>query len=890
MMLSISCSSSDVIKTHPLDRDNVMTPRIHAHVNYGSRFTLTIMSALTLCTIGCEEPREAAQDRIVIVDMGALVGCQDPGAVNYLEGATVDSERCIYAGCTDERATNYLERASLDDGSCRYVGCTDSEASNYEPLASESDGSCVYSGCADPEADTYDERATQDDGSCIYSGCTDPEADNYRVRFNQEDGSCIYAGCTDADADNYEARFNQDDGSCMYSGCTDERAVNYEARATIDDASCIYAGCTHPAATNYDAAVSISDNSCEFPAWTSRVLYVKNVEWSSNRNIDAETLTRLMTTREVGGLMITDLDVSPSPTTGVRFSAIWRENLDGRRWRAHWNLTSEEYNQRWTQYGEEGFRPLDVEGYLVRGQLRFAGVWIEDVENLSWTSYRQMTSEGYTNRTREQAEAGRTPIDIEAYPTPEGLRFAAIYWADPSTRRDTVLSSNRASYQGEVDERLGAGERMIDYETYIDDGGVQRYATIWEEAPLALATTIRTNLSSLDFGNLWLTYRDEGQRLIDAEADILSGSQLYGGVWLENRDRYRDPRRADFVAFHDAQALNAGYPAISITVIHHGEVIYRRGVGVAIESTGQVAHSNTVYPIASISKVIGSTLAALLEREGVLRDGTPIALDLSQPARSYIPELPAHHTYTVEQLTAHRSCVGHYPHYNQELNQAIRDKLEGHQYYTALSAARDLWAVDLLPGCTPGMSRNYTTHAFTFLGAALEGATGRDLQTLLETEIFEPHGLTQTRVMYQADGLVEDAQRADLLRTENNSWKLLGGGIESSTHDIANFGWKVMTQQVVDEETLVNRLWTPLSDNCQFGDGWLCINGVGWRLILDSRGRRVAYHDGSLSGQVSALWTYPDDQLVIALMTNDNTWIDDGNALLTALADIALGN
>ena len=259
-----------------------------------------------------------------------------------------------------------------------------------------------------------------------------------------------------------------------------------------------------------------------------------------------------MTTRELGGLMVTDLDVSSSPITGVRFSAIWRENLDRRRWRAHWDLSSEDYHLLWTQYSEEGYRPLDIEGYLVRGQLRFAGIWVENVEGLDWASYRQMTSESYTRISREEADAGRSPIDVEIYPTPEGVRFAAIFWADPSAGREYVYSASRANYQQVVDQRLSEGKRMIDYETYTEVGGAQRYATIWEAAPLRLATTIRTNLSSQDFGNLWLKHRDEGQRLIDAEVDPLRDSTLYGGIWLENRDRYRDPRRADFEALHDA--------------------------------------------------------------------------------------------------------------------------------------------------------------------------------------------------------------------------------------------------------------------------------------------------------------------------------------------------
>ena len=97
-----------------------------------------------------------------------------------------------------------------------------------------------------------------------------------------------------------------------------------------------------------------------------------------------------------------------------------------------------------------------------------------------------------------------------------------------------------------------------------------------------------------------------------------------------------------------------------------------------------------------------------------------------------------------------------------------------------------------------------------------------------------------------------------------------------------------MHGQIVDEETLWNRLWTPLRPNCDFGDRGVCITGLGWWLINDVRGRRVAYHNGGLDGPVAALWNYPDDELVIALLTNDNSWIDVTESLITAIADIAL--
>jgi hypothetical protein len=126
-------------------------------------------------------------DSVQFGDADCGLGCTDPTACNYDEGATLDNGTCNYDcnGCTDEMACNYDPLATEDDGSCEYascVGCTDSSACNYNPAATMDDGSCLQldacgvcggdgstcSGCTDPEAENYDPSATVDDGSCEF--------------------------------------------------------------------------------------------------------------------------------------------------------------------------------------------------------------------------------------------------------------------------------------------------------------------------------------------------------------------------------------------------------------------------------------------------------------------------------------------------------------------------------------------------------------------------------------------------------------------------------------------------------------------------------------------------------------------------------------------------
>ena len=88
--------------------------------------------------------------------IAGIFGCTDPIALNYFPGATYDDGSCIFAGCTDSTALNYDPQATIDDGSCVLCvyGCMDTIALNYNSSATCDDGSCQYqSNCTSPKPD-----------------------------------------------------------------------------------------------------------------------------------------------------------------------------------------------------------------------------------------------------------------------------------------------------------------------------------------------------------------------------------------------------------------------------------------------------------------------------------------------------------------------------------------------------------------------------------------------------------------------------------------------------------------------------------------------------------------------------------------------------------------
>jgi CubicO group peptidase (beta-lactamase class C family) len=111
----------------------------------------------------------------------------------------------------------------------------------------------------------------------------------------------------------------------------------------------------------------------------------------------------------------------------------------------------------------------------------------------------------------------------------------------------------------------------------------------------------------------------------------------------------------------------------------------------------------------------------------------------------------------------------------------------------------------------------------------------------------------------------------------------LGGGIEVSPVDLARFGWRLLTGDIVNANVRDNRLWTQVAA--------ASTNGLAWNLRTIG-GRRVAQHSGSWVGARSFLRVYRNDGLVIAIRSNrrdHRSDLDQGAAnLATAIGNIVL--
>lgn len=583
--------------------------------------------------------------------------------------------------------------------------------------------------------------------------------------------------------------------------------------------------------------------------------YEKGVAWASFRDLTSAEFSAKFNDYKKNYILI-DTEAY-KVGSGIRYAMVWRRNTDKRAWAAFRNMSSEEYNQKWTHYKDQGYRPTDIESYRVNGQQKYSGIWVKNKEGYGWSSRRNLTASQYGTYFQEQKRKGYRVVDIEAYPTSGGTRYSAIWvqnkeniaWAQ-------FRDMSRSTYQNKVNEYGNKGYLLVDFEAY-KVGNEERYAAIWEKRS-GFAYQARTNRTEVQFANLWRRYRDQGYRLVDFERYQTNAGTRYGGVWIENSSRFRYAKKSRLDAVIKKYRSDNNLPGISVAIVKDGKMIYRRGFGHADKEAKKEAHGESIYLSASISKVIGGTIAAKLQERG--------KLNFNNTTRSYLTNvrqsngtrvtLPARHQHTVGQLFAHLGCIQAY----SGPEPATR------HYVKAIDALPQIWNASFINGCNTGSNYNYSTHGFTYLAAVLEKVTGKTSAQLVQSEIARPHKLSSMRAMYASASVPGNYERVKPYNDSNNptsfsnnSWKVLGGGIEASPVDLAWFGWKVLDGKVVSKNTRDNVLWKRV--NSSF------VRGIGWR-IPTIGGKKVAEHGGSFSGTRTFMRVYRNDGLVIAVMTN----------------------
>lgn len=314
-----------------------------------------------------------------------------------------------------------------------------------------------------------------------------------------------------------------------------------------------------------------------------------------------------------------------------------------------------------------------------------------------------------------------------------------------------------------------------------------------------------------------------------------------------------------------------GIPGAAVAVVYKDKVVYTKAFGVREVGKPDRIDTDTVFQLASVSKPIASTVIATLV--GKKR------FDWNDPIRASNPAFALSDAYVTENATfadmlSHRSGLA----------TGAGDLLEdlGFDRDTILSR---LVQQPLKPFRS---TYQYSNFGYTEAGEAAAKAAGTDWETLADTALFRPLGMT--RSSYRRSDLLSHDNRARLhVRIgdpADKRWQAKydrdpdaeapAGGASGSINDLARFlrlqlnEGRLGTVQLVDEAALGDTHKPQVisgrpADPKARGHFY----GFGWNVSYDENGRARVGHSGAFDlGAATNIAMIPGEELGIVVLTN----------------------
>ncbi len=345
--------------------------------------------------------------------------------------------------------------------------------------------------------------------------------------------------------------------------------------------------------------------------------------------------------------------------------------------------------------------------------------------------------------------------------------------------------------------------------------------------------------------------------------------------------------RASALARAVAEQLlaTAHLPGLSVAVGRGDTLRYAQGFGYADAEARRPVTPGTRFRAASVSKVVTATALARLVQAG--------RLDLDAPIERYVPgyvppsahppapAVPAARSgaepvtgppvasrpITARLLAGHLAGVPHY---------TPADRIE-RRFYPTVGEALGVFA-HAAPVGAPGAAYHYSTHGYTLLSAAMEGAAGRPFLEVLQQEAVAPLGLRATGPDLRdrpdpataAFYVMQGGAPVRVAEPEDPSYKWAGGGLLTTPADLVRLGAGYFpgARTAAGSGFLRPDVVAAAFASQRLPSGEETGVGLGWRRSTDMDGRRVMEHAGGMEGARSVLALFPAERVAVAVMTN----------------------
>lgn len=319
-------------------------------------------------------------------------------------------------------------------------------------------------------------------------------------------------------------------------------------------------------------------------------------------------------------------------------------------------------------------------------------------------------------------------------------------------------------------------------------------------------------------------------------------------------------------------------PGIALAIVKDGKIVQAKGYGIRKVGAPNLVNADTLFGIASNTKVFTAVALGMLAEEG--------KIEWDEPVVRYLPSFAMWDSWVTRQMTVrdllvHRSGLGlgagdllWWPPSTYSRKEVIRRI----QFIPPATSFRNAYAYDNV--------------LYIVAGEVIEAVSGKTWEEFVTERILKKVGMTNSNVMHSAagggsnsasphapvDGVVRPIQPFASDTTNP------AGGINSSANDMAKWMLVLLAQgklpdgsQLFSSDTAkqLTTMVVPIPmDPLPPELAAQTANFAGYALglnVRDYRAHKIVTHTGGLPGYVSRVLLVPDISLGVAVLTNQES-------------------
>lgn len=316
--------------------------------------------------------------------------------------------------------------------------------------------------------------------------------------------------------------------------------------------------------------------------------------------------------------------------------------------------------------------------------------------------------------------------------------------------------------------------------------------------------------------------------------------------------------------------MKADDPGGSFLIMKDGRKLWAASYGVADIETGEKFTTKTVANIGSISKTIVAYGILILHQQG--------KLSLDDRISKYFPD------FTNKEI-AEKVRIIHLITHSSGLPDS-RNVSANREFYLTADDEQNFAPLKLTDSLEfePGSNWNYSNPSYNGLALIIEQVTGMKWQEFVSESIFKPAGMKTSTI---TDGSWPDSGVAHGYRLVDEAWEEYdygeyptfnaagNGGVWSSVDELIKYVEAMNECKFIDCETIAlsKRVWK--FPNWKASE--LSTQGLCWVVnnSSDTDKSLCIEHTGSQGGFRAHLMMYPDENIVVAWITNNSKTYSD---------------